>query len=50
MVATAWGVNDEGQLGRRIPDGDEESPAVPGVVQLGAAPEEAGKVTPHPTR
>ena len=38
----SWGVNDEGQLGRRIPDGDDEAPAVPGLVSLG---EGAGKVT-----
>ena len=30
-----WGVNDEGQLGRRIDDGDDEAPARPGVVSLG---------------
>lgn len=38
----SWGVNDEGQLGRRIQDGDDEAPAVPGLVSLG---EDAGKVT-----
>lgn len=38
----SWGVNDEGQLGRRIPDGDDEAPAVPGLVSLG---EGAGKVS-----
>lgn len=37
----SWGVNDEGQLGRVIPDGDDEAPAVPGIVSLGAG---AGKV------
>ena len=31
----SWGVNDEGQLGRPIPEGDDEAPAVPGLVSLG---------------
>ena len=35
-----WGVNDEGQLGRPIPEDDDEAPAVPGKVTIpGADPD-----------
>ena len=32
-----WGTHEEGQLGRVVPEGDDEAPAVPGKVTLPAA-------------